>query len=173
MNGLRYNWLSSKESCLPMQETWVQSLVWWNSLKKEMTIHSKYSCLGNPRRQRSLAGLQPMGLQESQTWRWLNNNNNEWTLTSQFPQLLLSLFLGGMTQFYFCVIKPHFCYRSRGPEGLGWEVKKWDPGAENTTVRLTIYWKFTLWPSLCQLPCLWSYSSWVDWLNLHIHIHFY
>ena len=31
-----------------MQETWDQSLGWEDPLKKEMTNHSRNSCLGNP-----------------------------------------------------------------------------------------------------------------------------
>ena len=39
-------WLSDKRICLPMQETWVQSLGEEDLLEKEMT--TQYSCLGNP-----------------------------------------------------------------------------------------------------------------------------
>ena len=39
-------WLSDKRICLPMQETWVQSLGQEDLLEKEMA--TQYSCLGNP-----------------------------------------------------------------------------------------------------------------------------
>lgn len=50
---------------------------------------------------------------------------NEWTLTFQFPWLLVSLFLGHLTQSYFCMVKPHFCYWSRRHE-VPWKGSKRD-----------------------------------------------
>ena len=51
---------------LPMKETWIQSLGWEDLLEKEVTTHSKCSCLGNPI-DRGDGGLQFMGSQKSQT----------------------------------------------------------------------------------------------------------
>ena len=58
-----------------MQETWVQSLGWEDSLEKGMATHSsilffffpQYSCLENPYGQRSLVGYSPWGHKESDT----------------------------------------------------------------------------------------------------------
>ena len=52
--------------CLPMQEMWVRSLGWEDSLEEEMTTHS---CIlaGESQGQRSLAGYSPLGPKESDT----------------------------------------------------------------------------------------------------------
>lgn len=92
---------------------------------------------------------------------------NEWIFTFQFPQLLFSFFLGHLTQSYFCMVKPHFCYRSRGSEepwkgGKGSKTCGQEKNAVRVTRAATIFWRLSLWPSLCQVPCLWfSQQCWV------------
>ena len=48
---------------LAMQETWVQSLGWEDPLGEGHGNPLQYSCLENPRGQRSLAGYSPWGCQ--------------------------------------------------------------------------------------------------------------
>ena len=42
-----------------MQETWVRSLCWEDSLEESQSNPFQYSCLENPYGQRSLAGYSP------------------------------------------------------------------------------------------------------------------
>ena len=51
----------------PMQETWVRSLGWEDSLEEGNGNPLQYSCLENPHGQRSLVGYSPWGLNESDT----------------------------------------------------------------------------------------------------------
>ena len=56
-------WLSGKE-CLPMEETWVQSLGWEDPLEEEMVTQSGIPALEIPWTEEP-GGLQFMGLQKS------------------------------------------------------------------------------------------------------------
>ena len=58
-------WLNGKDSCLPMQETWVWSLGWEDPLEKEMATHSSILAWGESHEQRSPAGYSPWGCKES------------------------------------------------------------------------------------------------------------
>ena len=62
-------WLSGKE-CLPMQETWVQSLGQEDPLEDEMANHSSALAWEIPWKEEP-GRLQTMGLQKS--WTWLRN----------------------------------------------------------------------------------------------------
>ena len=55
-------WFSSKEICLPTQETWVQSLGREDPLEKEMATHSSSLAWENPHTEEP-GGLQSMGSQ--------------------------------------------------------------------------------------------------------------
>ena len=57
-----------------MQETWVWSLGWKDPMEKEMATHSSILAWEIPWTE-GPGRLQFTGLQKSQTWQWLNNNN--------------------------------------------------------------------------------------------------
>ena len=54
-----------------MQDTWVQSLGWEDSLEEGMATHSSF-LPGEPHGERSLAGDSPRGRKESDTTEWLS-----------------------------------------------------------------------------------------------------
>ena len=56
--------------CLPVQDTWVQSLGWEDPLEKEMATHSSILAWEIPWTEEP-GGLQSMGSQKS--WTWLDN----------------------------------------------------------------------------------------------------
>ena len=60
-----------------MQETWVQSLGWEDTLKKGMTNDSSIFLPGEFHGQRSLAGYRPWGHKKSDTAERLNKNNKD------------------------------------------------------------------------------------------------
>ena len=62
-DGLSW-WFSGKESCLPMQEMWVQSLGWEDPLKEETATHSSILARKIPRTVES-GRPQSMGSQRS------------------------------------------------------------------------------------------------------------
>ena len=74
IRGLPYC-LSDKESTLPMQETWVQSLGWEDPLEKEIAIHSGILAWES-HGQRNLAGHSPRGCKRVRHDLVTNNNNN-------------------------------------------------------------------------------------------------
>ena len=58
-----------------MWETWVRSLGWEDPLEEGVAT-LQFSCLENPRGQRSLAGCNPWGLKGSDTTERLNMHTN-------------------------------------------------------------------------------------------------
>ena len=65
-----------------MQETWVRSLCWEDSLEESQSNPFQYSCLENPYGQRSLAGYSPWGHKESDTSEQLSTAHS-WNIYEQ------------------------------------------------------------------------------------------
>ena len=66
LNGLPW-WLRGKKICLPMQEIWVRSQGWEDTLEKEMATHSSILAWEIPRTE-GPGGLYSLGSLKSRTW---------------------------------------------------------------------------------------------------------
>ena len=72
-----------------MQETWVQSLGWKDTLEKGMVTHSSI-LTGESHGQKSLMGYSPWGHKESDTTEWLTYPKNKTIISIQFSCSVMS-----------------------------------------------------------------------------------
>ena len=80
MCGLPW-WLSGKKICMTMQEIWVWSLGWEDSLEEEMATHSSILGLEKSHELRSLVGSSPWGHKELVTAGHSTECDKKWPLT--------------------------------------------------------------------------------------------
>ena len=95
LNGLPW-WLSGKKICLPMQEMWVWSQGWEDTLVKEMATHSSILAWEIPWTE-GPCGLYSLGSIKSQTW-----------VSKETKTILNCSAVPGMKHTCFCTSLLHF-----------------------------------------------------------------
>ena len=108
---------SGKKICLPMQETWVQSLGWEESLEKEMATPSSILALNTCHGQRSLVGYSPRGRKESDT-----TEHTQWLRGGGAPIEILGAKKSREMWFHLVpMVKGLPAVQDTGVQSLGWE----------------------------------------------------